>query len=56
MGSAITLDPSKYLSPITQRYGLIEEAKPYAILREESIFEMPPLKLIVEYIDLGSTL
>jgi len=56
LGSAITLDPSKYLSPITQRYGLIEEAKPYAILREESIFEMPPLKLIVEYIDLGSTL
>ncbi|MGC9147878.1 MAG: metallophosphoesterase [Sulfolobales archaeon] len=56
LGSSITFDPNKYLSPITQRYGLIEEAKPYAILREESIFEMPPLKLIIEYIDLGPSL
>jgi len=54
LGSSITLDPRRYLSPITQRYGLVEEAKPYAILREESIFEMPPLKLIIEYLDLGS--
>lgn len=52
LGSSITLDPSKYLSPITQRYGLIKEAKPYAILREESVFEMPPLELMSDYLDL----
>lgn len=52
LGSPVSLDPEKYLSPITKRYGDINMMRPYILSREEGIvLEMPPLYMMTDFIE-----
>ncbi len=42
-GNRITLDKDNYLSPIVRKYGVVEEAVPYAIIENEPVIELPKL-------------
>ncbi|MEZ0290228.1 MAG: metallophosphoesterase [Sulfolobales archaeon] len=51
MGSPVTLDSDKYLSPITRKYAEITDIKPYAVIKNEMILEMPTLSMLLEFIE-----
>jgi len=52
LGSSITTDPEKYLSPITKKYGDINMMRPYAVLRGEGLLEMPPIYMMLDFIEI----
>ncbi len=47
-GTRVSLDRENYLSPITRKHAVLEEAQPIALIEEMEIFEMPPLKILTQ--------
>ncbi len=45
-GTVITTLRSAYLSPILREEAELEDAIPYALIEEEGVLELPPLKLV----------
>ncbi|MEM3662672.1 MAG: metallophosphoesterase, partial [Sulfolobales archaeon] len=52
LGSPATLDPDKYLSPITRRYAQTQHVKPYALIKGDTVLEMPTLATLMEFIEI----
>ncbi len=47
-GTPISISREAYLSPIIRDEGILEEAKPYAIIEGEGIYELPKLSSITD--------
>ncbi len=49
-GTSVTTIPDSYLSPILKNDALLEEAKPYAVIEGEGIYELPKLSLLESFL------
>ncbi len=45
-GTSVSTSTESYLSPIIRGYGVLKEAKPFAIVENEGLFELPTLSAI----------
>ena len=53
-GTSVSLQRESYLSPIVREEGVLEEAVPYALLENEGVFELPPLKYMQDLLEAPS--
>lgn len=49
-GTSVSTSPESYLSPIVKKYGILRNAKPFAVVEGEGIFELPTLSAIEDLI------
>ncbi len=47
-GTSVSISREVYLSPILRDEGILEEAKPYAIIDGEGVYELPKLSSIID--------
>ncbi|MEM0027336.1 MAG: metallophosphoesterase [Ignisphaera sp.] len=45
-GTSVSTSPESYLSPIIKRFGVLRDAKPFAIVENEGLFELPTLSAV----------
>ena len=53
-GTSVSLQRDSYLSPVIKEEGVLEEAVPFAVLEDEGVYELPPLKLIEDLLEAPS--
>ena len=49
-GNPVSLRRTNYLSPLTRKHGVVEEARPYVIDEEVGVLEFPPLRAMADLI------